>query len=126
VARPLQSRRFVRIPLAIVVLGLGLGLGCNADEVLIGKDCVSTENQSWDLQNPDIPTAFKIESCRVDVDACPALCSYVLAKNNVTSSSGSTGCDVTFEAGTTHITASYSVFNGGPNCPVENTFGGMP
>jgi len=103
----------VRIPLLCILVAVG---ACGAEDALIGKDCTSTEDQTWDLQNPDTPTEFKIESCRIDVDACPALCTYVLTQHSVSGSA--TGCEVEFEGGITHVTASYQVFNGGPNCPV--------
>jgi len=106
----------VRISLALVLVALAAG--CGADEALLGKDCTSTEDQTFDIVNPDTPTAFKIEQCRVDVDACTPLCTYVLDAHSVSSSSGATGCDVEFEGAVTHVTASYQVFNGGPNCPV--------
>lgn len=94
--------------------------GCGADQALLGKDCVSTEDQTFDIENPDTPTAFKIEQCRVDVDACAPLCSYVLNEHSVMSQSGATACDVEFEGAVTHVKATYSVFNGGPNCPIED------
>jgi hypothetical protein len=105
----------VRITLALVLV---VATGCGADEALLGKDCTSTEDQTFDIENPDTPTAFKIEQCRVDVDACTPLCTYVLDQHSISSSSGATGCDVEFEGAVTHVTASYQVFNGGPSCPV--------
>ena len=106
----------VRITLVLVLVGLAGG--CGADEVLLGKDCTSNEDQTFDIENPDTPTAFKIEQCRVDVDACTPLCSYVMDQHSISSSSGATACDVEFEGAVTHVTASYQVFNGGPNCPI--------
>ena len=105
----------VRITLALVLV---VATGCGADEALLGKDCTSTEDQTFDIENPDTPTAFKVEQCRVDVDACTPLCTYVLDQHSISSSSGATGCDVEFEGAVTHVKASYQVFNGGPNCPV--------
>ena len=105
----------MRITLALVLVALG---GCGADEALLGKDCTSTEDQTFDLQNPDTPTEFKIEQCRVDVDACTPLCSYVLSQHSI--ASDASACDVEFEGAVTHVKASYQVFNGGPNCPVVN------
>jgi hypothetical protein len=108
----------VRITLALVLVAF-IQVGCGADEALLGKDCVSTEDQTFDIENPDTPTAFKIEQCRVDVDACTPLCTYVLDQHSISSSSGASACDVEFEGAVTHVKASYQVFNGGPNCPVE-------
>ena len=108
----------VRITLALVLVVVAAGAGCGADEALLGKDCTSTADQTFDIENPDTPTAFKIEQCRVDIDACTPLCNMVLDQHSITSSSGATGCDVEFEGAVTHVTASYQVFNGGPNCPI--------
>lgn len=105
----------MRITLACVLVLFG----CGADQALLGKDCVSTEDQTFDIENPDTPTAFKIEQCRVDVDACAPLCTYVLNEHSVSSQSGASACDVEFEGAVTHVKATYSVFNGGPNCPIE-------
>ena len=104
----------MRITLALVLVALGSG--CGADEALLGKDCTSTEDQTFDLQNPDTPTEFKIEQCRIDVDACTPLCSYVLTQHSI--ASAASACDVEFEGAVTHVKASYQVFNGGPNCPL--------
>lgn len=83
---------------------------CGATDVLIGQDCTSTEDQTWDVTAPDAAMSFKIESCRMDVDACPTLCTYMMAVKEV-SSSGAPTCDVEFEGGTTHIKATYEVTN---------------
>src|SRR4051812_9499605 len=108
----------VRITLTLVLVAF-VQVGCGADEALLGKDCVSTEDQTFDIENPDTPTAFKIEQCRVDVDACTPLCTYVLDQHSISSNSGASACDVEFEGAVTHVKASYQVFNGGPNCPIE-------
>ncbi len=117
----LQPCRDVRIFLYLLLVST---TACSAQDVLLGKDCTSTQDQSFDLQNPDTPTAFKIESCRVDADACRALCSYVLSQKQIASEASA--CDVSFDGAVTHVTASYEVFNGGPNCPVFDNIGGAP
>jgi hypothetical protein len=97
---------------------------CSAEDVLIGKDCTSTEDQTWDVTDPDQPLAFKIDSCRVDVDACGALCTYMMTTKNVTSNSGASACDVEFEGATTHIKATYEVNNDGvPGCEINQPGG---
>ena len=101
------------------ILALLLVTACGTEDVLIGKDCTSSEDQSWDLDNPDMATAFKIESCRVDADACTALCTFIMQTNQVVSNAGATSCDVTFEGAITHVTAQYDVSNGGPGCSSE-------
>lgn len=103
----------MRITLALVLVVV---VGCGADEALLGKDCTSTTDQTFDLQSSDPPTEFKIEQCRLDVDACTPLCTWVLTQHSIASSSSA--CDVEFEGAVTHVKASYQVFNGGPNCPV--------
>jgi hypothetical protein len=100
-------------------LVLVLVTACGTEDVLIGKDCTSSEDQSWDITNPDMPTAFKIEQCRVDVDACAALCSFIMQTKQVSSNSGATACDVSFDGVVTHVKATYEISNPGPGCAVD-------
>ncbi|MEO8842642.1 MAG: hypothetical protein ABI591_26660 [Kofleriaceae bacterium] len=110
----------MRLPIVIAVTLAA----CGATDVLIGKDCTSTEDQTWDITEPDAAMNFKIESCRMDVDACPALCTYMMTENNVSSSSGASGCDVEFEGGTTQIKATYEVANTDvPGCSINEPGG---
>jgi hypothetical protein len=97
-------------------LVLVLVSACGAEDALIGKDCTSSEDQSWDIDHPDMPTAFKIDQCRVDADTCPALCTFIMQTKQVSSNAGATACDVSFEGAVTHVTATYDITNSGPGC----------
>ena len=115
-AWPLQLCRSVRSLTLVIALA---GSACGASDVLIGKDCTSTEDQTWDVTAPDAPTEFKIDQCRVDVDACPPLCTYMMSVKQVNSNAGATACDVEFEGATTHIKATYDVNNTDvPGCAI--------
>jgi hypothetical protein len=103
---------------------MGLTLPACVEDVLIGKDCTSTEDQTWDVTDPDQALAFKIDSCRLDVDACDALCTYMMTVKQVTANSGASACDVEFEGATTHIKATYEVANTDvPGCEINQPGG---
>ncbi|HEY0253866.1 MAG TPA: hypothetical protein VGC41_20190 [Kofleriaceae bacterium] len=87
----------------------------------MATSCTQTEEQSWDITHPDQPTSFRIEQCRIDADACLPLCTLVMMTNQVESTSGPTACDVEFEGATTHVKATYTSFNGGVACPVDDS-----
>jgi hypothetical protein len=96
---------------------MGLTLPACIEDVLIGKDCTSTEDQTWDVTDPDQALAFKIDACRIDVDACDPLCTYMMTVKQVPASNGATACDVEFDGATTHIKATYDVLNSDvPGC----------
>jgi hypothetical protein len=139
VARPLQSWRHVRVPQLLLVAGLVTG--CDTS-LLTGSDCTTSVDKTIDVESPALPPVqLKIESCRVDIDACGALCTRVMADNSLGGGgpisdvglppggapSGAfvpyTKCEVTFEGATTHVAVAYDQFNGGANCPV---FTGVP
>jgi hypothetical protein len=103
---------------------MGLTLPGCVEDVLIGKDCTSTEDQTWDVTDPDQALAFKIDSCRLDVDACDPLCTYMMTVKQVSSNSGASACDVEFEGATTHIKATYEVANTDvPGCEINQPGG---
>jgi hypothetical protein len=92
---------------------------CGVEDAIVGQGCTSSEDKSWDITNPDTSTGFQIEQCRVDADTCMHLCTYLMTRDQVSSSNGATGCDVSFDGGTTHVDASYDVTNtDNSNCVV--------
>ena len=141
-ARPLQPGPGVRTYQLLVVAGLVTG-GCDTS-LLTGSDCTESVDKTIDLDNPLPSVQLKIEACRVDIDACGALCSRVMADNNL-GGGGFTGggqpfpdqgggapsdtfvpftkCAVSFEGTTTHVEVAYDQFNGGQNCPVFDNVG---
>jgi hypothetical protein len=131
----------VRLPYFLVMAGL-VG-GCDLGPLLTGQDCTESAEQTFDIDTPAPPSMqLKIDSCRVDVDACGALCTRVMEDHglatNIAFPPGMGGipdqgfgqdfvpytkCAVTFDGGTAHVDVAYDQFNGGDNCPVFDQAG---
>lgn len=108
---------------------------CSVGDLITGPDCTQHIEKTIDLQEPTDPSTYmRIESCRVDVDACNALCGRLLGQSatlpipqggefvNQTFDK----CDVTFEGATTHVDVAYTQINSGPGCPVFEQGGFAP
>lgn len=84
-----------------------------------GGDCTTQVDKTISLQTPaDPPMDLRVESCRVDVDACPALCSLAMSRANI--QNAPTACKAEFQGDTVDLKVSYIVQGSGPNCPVED------
>jgi hypothetical protein len=116
----MQFRQLRRILQQIVIAGLPVASGgCLLEALDGGEQCVETHRKTLHENEPADPaTQLKIDSCRADVDACKELCSHAMTRAELESSFPST-CDVRFLDGEVEIKVTYSVHNGGPNCPVE-------
>jgi hypothetical protein len=117
---------------AILVL---LFASCSVGDIITGPDCSQQVEKTVDVEQPtDAPTTLKIESCRLDVDACGVLCSQVLGTTGIQPFPnggdfiGQTfdKCTVTFQGATTHVDVAYTQFNSGPGCPVFEQGGFAP
>jgi len=112
--------RFVlllRILQPIVLAGIPAAAG-GCVKAVIDTDCVDTVDRSFGFQTPaDPPLQFRIESCRVDVEACHELCQLALERNRI--DDVATRCKVSFDGDAVDVHVSYEVFSGGSNCPVE-------
>lgn len=76
-------------------------------------------HRTFEIASPvddDAPLQLRIDSCRLDVDACSALCSMMMVRAQV--GSEPTACDVEFRPGRVTAVATYTVYHGGSNCPV--------
>lgn len=129
-----------------LLLAAGLVTGCDAGSLLTGSDCTESVDQTIDVDSPAQPAVqLKIDSCRLDIDACGTLCTRVMADHNLgggmpftdlpgTGAPGFpdttfvpwTKCVVSFEGGTTHVEVAFNQFNGGPNCPQFGEGDGVP
>lgn len=123
VARPLQPApemqfRQLRLLLqSIVVAGLPVTTGC-VDKVLDDHDCVETKLATLRASEPADPSLqLKIDSCRADADACMPLCRDLMQRAELETSPNA--CEVTFSDGEVTAHVSYTVYNGGFNCPVD-------
>lgn len=112
----MQLRELRRVLQSIVLAGLPMG--CD----LLGETPRKPTCGGWTeygatslaLEHPfSAPLALRIESCRVDVDACVELCRYALRS----SSFGSiTACDVTLYAQAVTADVDYVIHHSGPEC----------
>ncbi len=115
----MQFRQLRQILQHIVLAGLPLATsGCLVDALVSDHDCVSHKQATLHASEPaDPPLQLKIDSCRADVDACMALCQTVMSREGYQEPPES--CDVTFIDEDVTMKVAYSVYNGGPNCPVD-------
>ena len=73
-------------------------------------DCEGTSvEKKLTVDTPADPSLqLKVDSCRVDVDACPALCQ--LAMKRVSIDYNPDSCDVGFAGDTVHMTVRYTAY----------------
>ena len=113
----MQFRELRRVLQAIVVAGLpACGVG---DVIDIGDPvCTRTVARSFDVTSTsdDPPLQLRIESCRVDADACMDLCRMLMTRHELPSPNA---CAVTFEGDEAHARMTYSESTGDTRCGVE-------
>src|SRR5262245_49583708 len=92
----MRFRELRRILQQVVLAGLPLGTGCIAEKVLTGGgDCYETHRVTIPVSLPAEPSLqLRIESCRLDVDACTELCAMVMQRSGI--GNGPTSCKVEF------------------------------
>ena len=96
--RVLQSIVLATLPTACV--GDVVGSVGNSD------DCSSEVSRQFAFETPaDPPLDLRVESCRLDADACQALCTMLMARAGLGSP---TTCEVRFDDVTVHAAASYT------------------
>jgi hypothetical protein len=112
----MRFRQLRRILEKVVLAGLPVAMGaCFVDE----PDCYETVQRSLTAMIPADPQLqMRIDSCRVDVDACNALCTLALARAREPAPQ-SFRCDVEFLGDVVSMVVSYDVPTGDPSCPVE-------
>jgi hypothetical protein len=80
--------------------------------------CDHIERHSVRLEQPGPqPLQFAIDTCRVDVDACDALCWFAMASASV--SGRLLECEPGFAEDRVELSVTVSVWDGGPHCPVD-------
>jgi hypothetical protein len=91
--------------------------------------CTDNSNPYGDCQNhlesdqsfampADPPLQFRIESCKLDVDACTDLCTMVMQRSNLDGQE--TSCDVSFTSGSVSLKIYYDQYNPDAGCPIAN------
>lgn len=120
-ARPLHIARPVRLGMLALLGVVGLS-GCAIESVFTGSGCTDHKTSTWSLSEPTDPsTTLKIEDCRVDVDACDALCTMELDEFG-TDVDEMTGCQARFEGSAVHLQVDYDVQSDAPGCEVPEPF----
>ena len=80
-------------------------------------ECVTNRTHDTTLTTPaDPPTQFRIDRCRVDVDACPDLCEITMEHDML--SGTQTKCSVKFhDNGNVDVEVGFQQQVGSPSCP---------
>ena len=109
----MRFRELRRVLQTIVVAGLpACGLVDSVDD-----DCYRTVIKQFTVDTPtDAPLQLRIESCRVDADACMELCSMLMTRAQLPAPNT---CAVEFRGTDVHVTTSRSEWTGGSGCPTE-------
>ena len=78
--------------------------------------CVDHKSATLTRSDPNANASLqlKIESCRVDVDACIFLCSQLMGDAQIAGTERS--CDVAFGSSQVDVTIAYDVYHDGPPC----------
>jgi hypothetical protein len=109
--RVLQSIVLATLPACVGTVGDGSG----ATET--SGQCGKTVSKSFHLETPtDPPLDLRIESCRVDADACGDLCAMLMARSGLSSPDQ---CRVQLDGNEVDASASYWVAISGQGCPAE-------
>lgn len=106
-APPVQVKRLRSVLQQVVLASLPLAAGCDTTGVGPIGNCVEHASRTLVSQDPSphAPLQLKIESCRVDVDACIRLCTALMDDSQINGSL--TGCAVTFEDNEVHAAVAY-------------------
>jgi len=114
-----------RILPQIVLAGIAISLaGCtDASEP---ASCTRPAQHTFSITTPADPAVqFCVEGCRVDVDACDALCTVAFERGGVDVGrlAGITSCTVEFRGAAVSVKVGYDVYADQQLCPVA---GGAP
>jgi hypothetical protein len=110
----MQVKRLRAVLQQVVLASLPLAAGCDTAGVGGIDNCIEHASRTLVTKQPSSQPSMqlKIESCRVDVDACIRLCTALLDKTEVGGSL--TGCAVTFEGDEVHAAVTYDMI--APGC----------
>ena len=114
-----QFRELRRALQAIVLAGLPAACVGTVEQPSVGGSgpCGQTVSRSFSFQTPsDPPLDLRVESCRVDADACKELCTMLMQRAGL---SAPDHCIVEFRDDTVDASASYWVHVDGPGCGAE-------
>jgi hypothetical protein len=111
VEAPMQFRELRRVLQSIVLAGLP---GCGLVGDLVDDSCSRDVEKTFVVDTPaDPPLQLRIESCRVDVDACMQLCNLLMERAELPVPNS---CAVSFQGDDAHATAAYTEYRDSPSC----------
>jgi hypothetical protein len=110
----MRSRKLRHVVQALVVLGLPVSHGgCILD------DCYTLHRRSYSIPLPTDPSVqFQIDRCELDVEACPDLCTLMLARDG--EGGEITGCDLSVGDTRARVVVFTKDFTGGGSCAVND------
>lgn len=115
----MRFRELRKILQNVVVAGLPLATGGCVDQLLGTDHCYERFETRLTVMTPaDPPMQFRIDRCRIDVDACRELCALAMERANE-GAPPHYACDVEFRGDVVSMVVSYEISKGGFNCPVE-------
>lgn len=109
----MQFRELRRVLQSIVLAGLP---ACTAGNVTdpIESACYRDIEKTFLVDTPsDPPLQLRIESCRVDVDACMQLCTMLMSRASLPPPNS---CAVTFQGDDVHATTVYTEYDDSARC----------
>jgi hypothetical protein len=111
----MQFRELRRVLQSIVIAGLP---ACGVVDTVTGQEeCYRTISKAFVVDTPaDPPLELRIESCRVDVDACMELCNLLMSRAELPLPNS---CAVSFQGDDVHATATYTESTNASSCGTE-------
>jgi hypothetical protein len=114
----MRARQLREVLYGIVAIGLPSSGCLVTDLVTSNDDCVEVVHKSLHIEEPaDPPMQLRIDSCRLDVDACRELC--IMAMQRADIGAAPSACEVTFLGNDVTAEVAYEVYHDGPHCPVD-------
>lgn len=105
---PQPRGRIGSVVTALALAATGVTVGACA--------CTDTEHETFTVATPADPAMqFRIDSCRVDSGACPALCALALERAGFMGNVDD--CQVSFAAAQVTLDVTYEVDDHGFGCP---------
>lgn len=114
----MQFRELRRVLQSIVLATLpACNVGNIADPVDDDLDCYPKVSRDFSFDAPadDPPLDLRVETCRLDADACVSLCKILMKRAGV---GAPTQCEVHFEGDTVKASASYRTSNPDASCHI--------
>ena len=113
----MQFRELRSVLQKIVIAGLPALTACTSVDGFVHDDCTKTISKLFEINAPtaDPPLSLRIESCRVDADACMQLCTMLMSRAELPYPEL---CGVMFQGPDVLVATQYNTQIDSPNCQV--------